>query len=403
VGVDTVARLLEHTAKALLRESGLTVPEFHRCTSAVEAVEAAHKIDGPCVVKALIPVGRRGKSGAIRFCQSPVEVHSAATILLGSTVGTYQVDAVLVEAQLKIVAEFYLAFRFADGKPAYRLLLSSAGGVDVESHQDRIFVMEIHPGRLPEARGYSQIWTRAGATSRMDELGEVTAELADLFVRRDLTLLEVNPLALLADGSLACVGALMSLDDNALRRQPEVAAEIVPGSDRAVRPETALEARVSTLNLDTTQRGSMRYLELEGGNIGFLCGGGGASLLLFDAVVAAGGRPANYSEFGGNPTEQRVYDLTRVVLDKPGVQGLFLAHNLTNNTQVDIVAAGVIRALRDHGARPPFPVVAREAGLQDDAARLLFERAGIACFGEETTLEDAAIEMVKSMRQAGLD
>jgi succinyl-CoA synthetase beta subunit len=403
VGVDTVARLLEHTAKALLRESGLTVPEFHRCTSAVEAVEAAHKIDGPCVVKALIPVGRRGKSGAIRFCQSPVEVHSAATILLGATVGTYQVDAVLVEAQLKIVAEFYLAFRFADGKPAYRLLLSSAGGVDVESHQDRIFVMEIHPGRLPEARGYSQIWTRAGATSRMDELGEVTAELADLFVRRDLTLLEVNPLALLADGSLACVGALMSLDDNALRRQPEVAAEIVPGSDRAVRPETALEARVSTLNLDTTQRGSMRYLELEGGNIGFLCGGGGASLLLFDAVVAAGGRPANYSEFGGNPTEQRVYDLTRVVLDKPGVQGLFLAHNLTNNTQVDIVAAGVIRALRDHGARPPFPVVAREAGLQDDAARLLFERAGIACFGEETTLEDAAIEMVKSMRQAGLD
>jgi succinyl-CoA synthetase beta subunit len=398
-----VARLLEHTAKELLREAGLTVPEFYRCSSVAEAVEAAHALGGPCVVKALIPGGRRGKAGAVQFCTGPQEVGDVSASLLSSVVGSYPVDTVLVEARLQVREEYYLAFRFADGPPAYRLLMSSAGGVEVESRPDRIHQLDINPNRLPQTSHYSDYWLQAGVTGRHDELGVITAALEDLFIERDLTLLEINPLARLVDGSLACVGALMSVDDNALFRQPEIAADAVPGSDRASRPETALEARVTALNLDNSQRGSARYLELEGGNIGFLCGGGGASLLLFDAIVTAGGRPANYSEFGGNPTEQRVYDLTRVVLDKPGVQGLFLAHNLTNNTQVDVVAAGVIRALHEHGASQPFPVVAREAGLHDGAARTLFKSAGIHCFGEETSLEVAATEMVKAMRQAGLE
>jgi len=398
-----VARLLEHTAKELLQEAGLTVPEFYRCSSVAEAVEAAHRLDGPCVVKALIPGGRRGKAGAVRFCQGPREVRDAAARLLGSVVGPHPVDTVLVEARLRINEEYYLAFQFADGEPAHRLLISTAGGVEVESRPELIHLFDIRPNRLPQSNAYRDFWLQAGATAGLDELGVVTAVLADLFIERDLTLLEINPLARLDDGSLACVGALMSVDDNALFRQPEIAAEAVPGSDRASRPETALEARVTALNLDKSQRGSARYLELEGGSIGFLCGGGGASLVLFDAIVAAGGRPANYSEFGGNPTEQRVYDLTRVVLEKPGVQGLFLAHNLTNNTQVDVVASGVIRALQDHSPGQPFPVVAREAGLHDDAARTLFERAGIRCFGEETSLEAAAAEMVRAMRQAGLE
>ena len=398
-----MTRLLEHTAKAILRQSGLTVPGFYRCTSNVEAVEAARIIDGPCVVKALIPAGGRDKAGAVLFCSDLDGVREASTSLLGSTVGSFLVEAVLVEEQLDIREEYYLGLRLADGKPAYRLLVSRAGGVDVETRPDQIHTLDINPNRLPGSEDCRDIWKNAGVSSQLDNLGDVTAVLVDLFVERDLTLVEVNPLALLADGNLVCVGAMMSVDDNALYRQPETSMNVVPGSDRASRPETALESRVSALNLDTSQRGSARYLELEGGNIGFLCGGGGASLLLFDAIVAAGGRPANYSEFGGNPTEQRVYDLTRVVLDKPGVQGLFLAHNLTNNTQVDVVASGVIRALHDHGAMQPFPVVAREAGLQDEAARLLFDRAGILCFGEETTLEAAASEMVQAMRQADLE
>jgi succinyl-CoA synthetase beta subunit len=397
-----VARLLEHTAKEILHRCGLSVPEFYRCTTTADAVEAAVRIDGPCVVKALIPMGRRGRAGAVRFCNDPDEVRVASVSLLGSTIGSYPVDAVLVETKLDIREEYYLGLKFSDGKPAYRLLVSRSGGVDIESREDQVHVLDLNPARLPGQASYRDIWKQAGVATHLDRLGEISAALVEQFVRRDLTLLEINPLALLSDGSLACAGALMSVDDNALFRQPEASLSVVSGSDRATRPETHLEAMVTALNRDTSQRGSARYLELDGGNIGFLCGGGGASLLLFDAIVAAGGRPANYSEFGGNPTEQRVYDLTSVVLDKPGVQGLFLAHNLTNNTQVDVVASGVIRALHDHGVAQPFPVVAREAGLHDEAAQALFERAGIIYFGEQTSLETAASEMVRSMRLAGL-
>lgn len=396
-----MARFLEHNAKHLLDEAGLPVPVSIVASTAHEAFLAAESLGGHCVVKALVPGNRRGRAGAVRLCDDPQAAEAATQELLGLNVGLYRVNAVLVEAWQDIERELYVAFEIAAGRPAYTLLASALGGVDIEQHAASVVVEDIDPNRLPDAGWYAEVWQRTGVMDQIAELGNLTATLAMLFVEHDLTLLEINPLAILADGSLSCVGALMAIDDNALARQPALRERVVEGSDRAVRPETALEARVTAMNQDVSQRGSARYLELEGGNIGFLCGGGGASLLLFDAIVAAGGQPANYSEFGGNPTEQRVYDLTRVVLDKPGVRGLFLAHNLTNNTQVDVVAAGVIRALRDAGPEQPFPVVAREAGLHDTEAGTMFAAAGIEWFGEDTPLDRAALTMVERMRRAG--
>lgn len=395
-----MARLLEHTAKSLLRSAGVTVPESVVVNDPETAERAFEALGGTCVVKALVPGNRRAQAGAVRIASSADEAARAASDILGTRVGPFTCQAVLLEAWQEIRDELYLAIDIVPGGPAYRLMLSAQGGVDIEENAETVQHHEIDPLHLPDASSLTEYWMAAGVGEYAGDLGLLSRTLLDLFISNDLTLLEVNPLAGLVSGELTCVGALMAVDDNALFRQDTLRDEVVEGSDRAWRPETELEGRVSALSRDTSQRGSARYLELDGGDIGFLCGGGGASLLLFDALVSAGGTPANYSEFGGNPTEQRVYDLTRVVLDKPGVRGLFLAHNLTNNTQVDVIARGVVRALADAAPAQPFPVVAREAGLHDETARQVFRQAGITYFGEETSLDAAAVAMVAAMKAA---
>ena len=195
------------------------------------------------------------------------------------------------------------------------------------------------------------------------------------------------------------MGAMLAIDDAALFRHRTLRDFVQAGSEKIWRPLTEREEAVNAINAAEPYRGSARYLELDGGDIGFLCGGGGASLVLFDSLVAAGGQPANYAEFGGNPTETKVAGLARVVLSKPGVRGLFVAHNITNNTQVDVVARGVVQALRDCGRSNALPVVAREIGVNDVEGKAIFEAASIQYFGEESTLTDAARAMVDAMKQ----
>jgi len=146
-------------------------------------------------------------------------------------------------------------------------------------------------------------------------------------------------------------------------------------------------------------RGTARYTEMDGGDIGFLCGGGGGSLLSFDALVSFGGKPANYSEVGGNPPERKVYGITKGILSKPGVRGLFVAHNITNNTQVDVMSRGVVQALQDMGKDPlAFPVIVREAGVNEQDAKEIFMAAGIEYYGDDATITEAAQRMVERLK-----
>ena len=180
----------------------------------------------------------------------------------------------------------------------------------------------------------------------------------------------------------------MALDDNALARHPELAERALP--DKGWRPPTALEREAMAVADFEPYRGTARFIELDG-DIALLIGGGGGSLVLFDAVQRAGGRPACYTEIGGNPSAEKVRRLTRVVLSCPGVRGLLVGHNITNNTQVDLVAAGVAQALADLDLDPrQFPVVAREVGTHDELGRAIFNAAGVEYLGEDVTMDEAA-------------
>lgn len=395
-----VARILEDDAKRLLSRFGIEAPAGHRATTPHEAATLAESMRAGCVVKALVPMGRRGKAGLIAVCASSQEVGAAADRMLGTRFGAYDVDALLVEERVDIVDEHYLSISIDAAPLEIALLISAEGGVDIEEYAEHVVRVGVDPLEDASNRDFASYWIEAGCANHADTLGDVTRRALEAFRDVDATLLEINPVAIDPAGHGIAVGAMLAVDDAAMRRQPDVALLAVEGSDRAARPETTLELRVAEINADASQRGSARYLELEGGDIGFLCGGGGASLLLFDALVSAGGAPANYSEFGGNPTEQRVYDLTRVVLDKPGVRGLFVAHNITNNTQVDVVARGVTRAVNDADVPSSFPVVAREVGVNDEEGRRVFEEAGVVYLGADVSLNRAAGIMVERMREA---
>lgn len=402
-----MARILEHHAKQIFAQAGISIPEGYPAVSADQAATIAEGMDGPVVIKALVPVGKRGEAGAVQFAEDSRGAAMAASDLIGRYIGAHMINTVLVEERIEIASEFYLSIVIDRDERKPRIVLSASGGVSIEQvardNPDAIVTDTISMVRgLPEYRA-RELWTRAGVTGPViPKLGQLTHRLWGLFVQHDLRLIEINPLFRTPDDQVVAGDAVMSVDDSAGFRHPELSRFTVPGTDRSWRPMTDLEADAQRVHELDPYRGSARYLELDGGNIGFLCGGGGASLLLYDHLVEAGGQPANYAEIGGNPTERKVAGMTRVVLSKPGVEGLFIAHNITNNTQTDVIARGVVTGIQHSGRDPStLPVVAREAGLHDEYGRRIFEEAGISYFGEDTTLAEAARQMVSAMTSGG--
>ena len=398
--------MLEHHSKELIRRLGINVPRGGPASSAEEAGRLAAELGGPVVVKALVPVGKRGKAGAIKFAAGPDQAAVAAAELLGMTVRNFPVDLVLVEEKLDIRQEWYLSITQDKEKKMPAVIAGALGGIDVEeisrTQPESLVVRTIDPFTGISEYQAREIWSDLGVEGKLlPSAAGLLVKLYRLFTDSDATLLEINPLAVTASGELSAAASVLSLDDAALYRQPELSKLVQSGSDRAWRPLTDLEIRMVEVNEADPYRGTARYTEMPGGEIGFMCGGGGGSLLCFDALVAYGGRPANYTEVGGNPPEQKVYGLTRGILSKPGVKGLFVAHNITNNTQVDVLALGIVRALNDLEVDPgSFPVVVREAGVNDAAAREIFTAAGVEYYGEEITMTEAAARMVRRMEAA---
>jgi succinyl-CoA synthetase beta subunit len=401
-----MSRLLENTAKRLLSEHRVAVPRGMVATAPSEAESAAAALGGKVVVKALVPVGKRGKAGAVKFAATPAEAAQHAVRLLGLTVRGFPVTRVLVEEMVRIARELYLSISFDSTTRGPVLVASLAGGVEIEeiarSAPERMARCAVDPLLGLGMYQARNLWAGLGlAGGDLRAISEITFQLYQAFVACDASILEVNPLALTVDGKAVAAAVLMGMDDDALFRQPGVESEVEPGSDRAWRPLTDLEKRLIAVDSAEPYRGTARYTEMNGGDIGFLCGGGGGSLLLFDALQRYGGRPANYSEFGGNPTETKTYGIASGILSKPGVKGFFLGMNITNNTQTDVVAAAVARAFRDRGVDTrSFPALARFAGVGDAMAKEVLEEAGFEYHGEDVTMEDAARLMVEKMRRA---
>jgi len=399
-----MARLLENHSKQILLENKVPVPRFQVATTPEEAKLAAETLGVPVVLKALIPVGKRGKAGAIKFADTPAQAMEAAQELLGTTVRYYPVEKVLVEEKINIDHELYLSITLDKMARKPVILASSAGGIDIEEisakYPDKLKMVHLDPYKGLANFKSKELWADLGLTgSVLREATGILTKLYSVFTKYDCTILEINPLVITKDAKVLVAASVMAVDDSAMFRHPELNDYVQMGSERSWRPLTDLEKRIVDVNEADPYRGTARYTEIDGGDIGFMCGGGGGSLLMFDTLLYYGGKPANYTEFGGNPPERKVYGLVRGILSKPGVTSLIVAANITNNTQVDVVAQGIVKALQDEGKDPKtFPVIVRLAGVQDKAGREIFTSAGIDYYGEEITMTMAGQKMVEKIK-----
>jgi succinyl-CoA synthetase beta subunit len=371
----------EHAAKVLvLKPAGVAVPDGRLCASAAEAREAFATI-GPCVVKAQVPAGKRGKAGGIRSADSAEGAGEAAEAILGMTIAGHTVKNVLVEGRAAIKREFYLAVLPDAAQRCPTIMFSTAGGVDVEE------IAAEQPGSLVQRPvGLDETFGRQEARALLSPLalGDAAGPLADVLVKvfgafrsNDAELLEINPLAELADGRIVALDCKFSLDDAAAIRQPELA------SAAASEPLSALEQRGA--------RAGLSYIELDG-NVGVLANGAGLTMTSMDVIAHFGGRPANFMEIGGEAYTKAEVALD-IVLSKPGLKSLVI--NFCGAfARTDVMAEGVVKAWES--LKPTIPVFFSIHGTGEaEAVRLVRERLGLEPFD---LMEDAVKAAVEAAR-----
>jgi succinyl-CoA synthetase beta subunit len=362
----------EYQAKKILRDHGVPVPAGAAATSASQARQVADALDGErWVVKAQIHAGGRGKAGGIRRAASLEEVEQFADQILGSRLVTPQtgpqgqeVRQVLVEERCDISQELYCSL-FVDraaGQPA--LMLSSAGGMDIETvaaeHPEKVFHTHIDAliGLADfQARGLVSNLLVNREASRA--LGPLLKQLYDVFRAMDCSLLEINPLILTPDDRPVILDAKMQFDDNALFRHPEVAAL------RDTAEEDPLEVEAASYDL--------AYIKLSG-NVGCIVNGAGLAMATMDVIKLAGASPANFLDVGGAADADRVENAFRILVADPGVKAV-LINVFGGILRCDVFAQGVLHAVSKVAAE--VPVVVRIEGTNAEEGQRLLAESGL--------------------------
>ena len=394
-------RFFEHESKNLLARRGIAVPVGRLAYSAAEAVAAAVAVGLPVVLKARTLSGGRMKAGAVRFAETQEEARGAAEALLGLEMAGRKPQGLLVETEVDVAREYYVGMIYDPLAKRPLAIVSDRGGIDIEevaAREPEHVVRRPLSALLPLAPfSFREAVVGLGiAGSELMSLADLLHRLAQLFLTYDLTLAEINPLAVLADGSLVALDCHLEMEDEAVARQRALLDElgIDPGA-RQAREASPFERRAAEIDQMDHRGVAGRVVEFAG-DLGLIIGGGGASLTAFDAVRRHGGRPANYCEIGGNPSVRKVAELTRHILGKPGVERLAVIMNVVNNTRVDLVARGVIKGCLEAGRQPAEAVaVFRIPGAWEEEGFRLLRHYGIEPLGREVSIDEAARRAVQ--------
>jgi len=369
----------EHAAKSLiLAAAGIPVPRGILSASAAEAARAAAQI-GPCVVKAQVPAGKRGKAGGIKLANTPAEAEQAARQILGMRIGDYVVEHLLIEEQAKIAREFYAAVLHDMSARKPLILFSTEGGMDIEElaaeKPSAIHRLLVDIDGAPPKKDIAAMLAGLDLGAAEAQIASVLEKLYAAYRVRDAELLEINPLALLADGRVVALDCKFVLDDAALYRQQDIAAG---GAAAAM---TDLEKRGAGAGL--------KLIQLDG-NVGVLANGAGLTMTTMDVIRHLGGKPANFLEIGGEAYTKAEIALN-LVLSNPGVKSLVI--NFCGAfARTDVMADGVVKAW--HKLRPKVPVFFSIHGTgEQEAVALVREQLGIEPYD---FMEDAIEAAVKA-------
>jgi len=397
-------RFYEYEAREIVKRAGIPVTDYGFTRDPAEAAEIATRIGGPVVIKSQVLTGGRMKAGGIRFADTPAEAERHAGAVLDLEIGGHRPRGVLVDPRASVVKEFYAGVVWDGIGKRPVLLFSDMGGIDIEevaeSHPDHVgrgHFSTILP--LSEFRAKEVVASVGVSGSRLNRLVPIVTRLARLFLERDMTLAEINPLGELEDGSFVALDAHMEMENEARGRHKDLLVALGVGEQetRLAREPTPFELAGEAVD-GQDHRGVAGNVTEFDGDLGLVIGAGGGSLTLFDAVRAHGGRPANYCEIGGNPSVAKACGLAKLVLGKPGVDKIAVMMSIVSNTRVDIVARGVIKACLELGYDPAEKIaIFRIPGAWEDEGYKILERYGVEYADRSVSMHEAARRAVEKI------
>lgn len=370
----------EYQAKGFFTQYGLPVDRSILCHSVDEAVEAYRKLGlEKVVVKAQVHTGGRGKAGGVKLAASEDEVRLHAGNILGMNIKGFTVDRVLIGEAVDIAAEYYVSILVDRCTKSPILMLSREGGMEIEKvakeTPEKIIKIAIDP-----LVGLPVYKAREAAFALFDDMAQVKQSiplfqnLYRLFVEKDASLAEINPLVCLKDGLLKAIDAKMTFDNNALFRHPDV-AELNEPTEEEKKELYAKEKGFSYVNL--------------GGNIGCMVNGAGLAMATMDMIKLYGGEPANFLDIGGSSNPQKIVEAMKLLLSDRHVK-VVLINIFGGITRCDDVAKGLIEAFKEIDTE--VPIVIRLTGTNETEGRALLQGTK---FTVGTTMADAGHKAVE--------
>ncbi len=386
--------LHEYQSKQLFKDYGIPTAPGRLAHSLDEARAAARELGGTeWVVKAQVHAGGRGKAGGVKYVRGFTELDEFVSGLLGRRLVTHQttsdgqpVNMVWLESPCKIARELYLGAVVDRRAQRVAFMASSMGGVDIEEvaskHPDKIITATVDPvaGLQPyQCRQFAFALGLRGATS--NALGKIMTSLYRLFMEKDLSLIEINPLVVTAQDEMLAVDAKLNVDDNALYRQKSLA------DLRDATQEDEKENRAQQFGLN--------YITLDG-DIGCMVNGAGLAMATMDLIKLEGGMPANFLDVGGGTSAEKVAEAFKLLLSDTKVKAI-LVNIFGGIVRCDLIAEGIITAVREVGVK--IPVVVRLEGTNVDKGRALLNNSGLAIIASND-LTEAARTAVREARKA---
>ena len=358
-------KIHEYQARELFAQAGIPTNHGELARTPDEAKSIAERIGRPVVVKAQVLVGGRGKAGGVKLAKDPQEAHEKAGQILGMDIKGLTVDRVLVVDAVDIKEEYYLALTLNRDERCLVLMLSAAGGIDIEevaaTTPEKISRVNIDPSfGLQDYQVRQSIYRSTVDHTKAKEIAAMIRRVYDIFVAQDAELVEINPLVVTNDGRVLAIDGKVTIDDNAKFRQAELEEWREAGAELD-------EFEVAAKNDGLT------YVHLPGGNVGIAGNGAGLVMTTMDVVKRAGGSPNNFLDFGGSATAEGVEKGLKAILRDPDVQGIFI-NVFGGITRTDLVAKGVVEAY-DKLERK-VPIVIRLTGTNEEQAREIFEQSG---------------------------
>src|SRR3954470_19109331 len=381
--------LLEYQGKQLFARHRIPVPEGRHATSVEEAVSAADDVGYPCVVKAQVGIGGRGKAGGIKVARDGQEARAHAEAILGMDIRGFAVHELWVEEASQIEAELYASVLLDRGAKKPLVMLSTHGGMDIEAvaEEDPDAIATLHVDPLLGFQDFHgrRLAFEAGVPAELVRpIGGFLRALYDVFVAEEATLVEVNPLIVTPEagagaagaGRIRALDAKVTLDDNALFRHPDNAELRDPGAED---PQERM----------AKERG-LTYVKLDG-DIGILGNGAGLVMSTLDVVAQYGGRPANFLDAGGGSKAEAITQAVEVILSNDNVQAV-LFNIFGGVTRCDEVARGLIEAFNQ--ISPTVPFVVRLDGTNDVEGRKILAEADLPNVHTAQTMNEAAEKVV---------